>query len=205
MTSTKAGTSVNFDAIIEEIQSGKIDESEGYKIIHEQLHPYILRVISNVAEYATEEEKEDIASIVWQELWDKRSEFDGSLSSFKTWSSMIAHRRTVDYVRSQKRKPGIESIEHSVEMNDYSTFTERTPLEEIVQKELRDATLRLLMDLPELDRTLYLIYLSMDITHKELSEIVSKARNEEISERAVQNRIYRARAALMKKLSQEGV
>ncbi|WUW12060.1 sigma-70 family RNA polymerase sigma factor [Streptomyces sp. NBC_01465] len=46
---------------------------------------------------------EDIAQEVFTQLWTRPYAFDPDRGSLRTWLSMLAHRRAVDWVRSEER------------------------------------------------------------------------------------------------------
>ncbi|MEU3793185.1 sigma-70 family RNA polymerase sigma factor [Streptomyces fructofermentans] len=46
---------------------------------------------------------EDVAQEVFAQLWSRPYAFDASRGSLRTWLSMLAHRRAVDWVRSEAR------------------------------------------------------------------------------------------------------
>jgi hypothetical protein len=81
----------------------------------------------------------------------------------------------------------------------------KTPLEEVISKEMQIAALSALMELPEFDRTLYLLKLNFDLTYADLAEIASRARGECVSEKAIQDHIYRTRAKLLAALRDQEI
>ncbi|MFD7709984.1 RNA polymerase sigma factor [Streptomyces sp. NPDC059786] len=46
---------------------------------------------------------EDVAQEVFAQLWSRPYAFDADRGSLRTWLSMLAHRRAVDWVRSEAR------------------------------------------------------------------------------------------------------
>ncbi|MBE8473201.1 RNA polymerase sigma factor [Streptomyces justiciae] len=46
---------------------------------------------------------EDVAQEVFAQLWSRPYAFDARRGSLRTWLSLLAHRRAVDYVRSEER------------------------------------------------------------------------------------------------------
>lgn len=76
------------------------DESalgEAYAVYGGLVRRVALRVTNSQA--ATE----DVAQEVFAHLWSRPHAFDARRGSLRTWLSMLAHRRSVDWVRSEAR------------------------------------------------------------------------------------------------------
>jgi RNA polymerase sigma factor (sigma-70 family) len=197
--------------LLEQVRTGKIDEQEGYRILFERTTPYILWMIRKQAPSLDDEETSDLAALVWGEIWRNLETYHAQQSaSFRTWATTIARNRTVDYLRhiNAKSAPTIESLDALPVGSSQTRIREASgsePLEEIVARELQKAALQVLMEVDPFDRTLYLLYLNFDITHAELAEIASNAKGAPVTERGVQNRIYRTRERIFNKLEEQGI
>lgn len=69
------------------------------------------------------QEAEDAVQEIFIELWKKADLFDANLSSEKTFVAMLTRRRLIDRLRKAYRKPAVESIETSLELEDQSLLS----------------------------------------------------------------------------------
>jgi RNA polymerase sigma factor (sigma-70 family) len=204
---------LNSDLSIEEfilsIRKGEMDEQEGFRHIFEQITPNIKQAIWRMTGLAYGDEFDDIVATIWEEIWKSIDVFDPEKASFKTWVNTIARNRAIDYIRAKTAQPGSVSLDEPMGERGADEVIEipdeRTPLEEVIDSETQAAALSALMQLPEFDRTLYLLKLNYDLTYADLAEIASRARDEHITEKAVQNRFYRTRAKLLEALRDQGI
>lgn len=63
----------------------------------------------------TSAEAEDVVQEIFVDLWKSASRFDDSKSAEKTFVAMVARRRAIDRLRSNKRRPETESLPDSQE------------------------------------------------------------------------------------------
>jgi RNA polymerase sigma-70 factor (ECF subfamily) len=195
------------EEIIAQIRNGKREEQEGYRTIFDRTTPHIWRVIKRTVKNIDQDEIADIAASTWKAVWRQIDSFDPERAPFRTWVSTIAHNKAVDYIRKTEAQPSVSSLDKPTlgyTPSEGLASDTRTPLEELSNKELQIAALDALMELPAFDRTLYLLYLNFDLTHADLAEIASRAQGKPMTEKAVQNRIYRTRAKLLDALTAQG-
>lgn len=183
------------------IRQGAIDDAEGYKKIIEITTPYIWAMVTRYLRGAPEHEFEDLVALTWAEVWESIEEYDPARSKFTTWASNIARYKTIDYLRKRETRPDPKQLDADFDdpqPDTYSTLAveRRTPLEEIVEKELEMRSMTALLKLDPFDRTLYLIKTNYDLTFAELAEIASMSEGRLYTEKAVQARYYRVRDKL---------
>jgi RNA polymerase sigma factor (sigma-70 family) len=199
----------SIDEVIVSIREGEMNEHEGFGQIFDEMNDHICRVIRRTAKAASDDGIADIAATVWKEIWSHLDRFDPEKASFKTWAGTIAHHKAVDYIRAEKARPRAESLD--VWLTDYPLAETvrapdaRTPLEEVIDKEIQMAALSVLMEFPEFDRTLYLLKLNFDLTYADLAEIASRAKGKRVTEKSVQNRVYRLREKLLAALRDQQI
>lgn len=196
------------EEVVVSIRKGEMDKETGFRRIFDEIDPHIYYLIQRTTKIVDDDEIADIAATVWTEILQSINTFDPEIASFRTWAGKIAQFRAIDYIRAAEARPKFESLDgptsDSVRSESVEQLDERTPLEEVVDKETEISVLSALMELPEFDRTLYLLYLNFDLTHADLAEIATRARGEPVTERAVQGRIYRTREKLLAALRNQG-
>jgi RNA polymerase sigma factor (sigma-70 family) len=201
--------------IIELVRNGEMDEQEGFNIVFEEVAPYILGVIRKQVPNQDEEQIADLAATAWVHIWRNIDLYDPeAAASFKTWASTIAIRRSIDYVRKAALTPEMGSLDEPTEgplqeeqiVPAMGSLSARgsLPLDEVIAKELQSAAMRILLEFPAFDRTLYLLRLNYDISYADLAEIASQSRGKPLSVKAVQNRIYRLLEFIANRLREEG-
>lgn len=207
---TQADPEQSVEDLIEQIRTGGIEEQKGYAKLYGTMSPYIGKVITSVMHSADRQEVDDLVSTTWEAIWENIESFDSAIASFETWAGRIARYKAIDHLRSKKARPS--PVELDKPMPDDTPFgeviedpSERDPLEEVTEKRIQAAALSALMELPAFDRTLYLLYLTFDLSHEELAEIASKAQGEQITDRAVQGRIYRTRDKMLASLRDQEI
>lgn len=183
------------------IQKGTIDAAEGYKEIIEITTPYIWGMVTRYLKGAPEHEFEDLVALTWADIWGSIEKFDPNKSKFTTWASNIARYKTIDYLRKRRTRPEPERLDTSPEEPQSAAHTtlaieDRTPLEDVMEKELEMRAMAALLELDPFDRTLYLIKTNYDLTFIELAEIVSNSEGRVYTEKSVQARYYRVRKRL---------
>ncbi|HEX8681934.1 MAG TPA: sigma-70 family RNA polymerase sigma factor [Ardenticatenaceae bacterium] len=205
----------NLEEIIELVRNGEMDEQEGFSIVVEEASPYIIGVVRKQVAIQDEEQIDDLAATAWVDIWRNIDLYDPEAgASFKTWASTIAIRRSIDYVRKAALTPEVGSLDEPTEgslqeeqiVPAMGSLSARgsLPLDELIAKELQSAVMRILLELPAFDRTLYLLRVNYDISYAELAEIASEARGKPLSVKAVQNRIYRLQEFIANRLRAEG-
>ncbi len=112
--------------------------------------------------------------------------------SFKTWLFSIGRYTAIDYIRKNKRVTEI-SIDDALDISD----GENIEHEYIKNKELIRLRQTIQRLKPEYSQVLYLIFFE-DFNTGETAEIMGK------SNKQIINLLYRAKAALKKKIEEEG-
>jgi RNA polymerase sigma-70 factor, ECF subfamily len=136
---------------------------------------------------------DDITQLTFVAAYEKLHTFRGG--SLKAWLFRIAHNRSIDEMRSEKRYPAL-SLDRSTEDEElYSLFSvlssdEPTPEEALIQAERSGWLLKLVENLPEPFRqTLALVDL-YDMDYREAAEVLG------LPPGTVKSRVSRARVKL---------
>jgi len=120
-------------------------------------------------------------------------------SQLSTWIYRIATNQALMRLRSRKRR--FVSIDDNPEFDDkdYTTFSQSldaTPLDEVLNQELREKMDRAIEQLPENYKTVFVMKDIEGLALKEIAEIL------DLSLPAVKSNLHRARVALRNKLAE---
>lgn len=135
-------------------------------------------------------EAEDVAQDVFVRAWQHLNSFNPAKAAFSTWLFQIARNASIDRLRSRKRKPA-EPL-GGLAANPPSP--EAGPDENARRSELGAAIARAVALLPEDQRTSFLLAEYHGQSMREIAAAMA------CSEKAVENRLYRARQFLRAEL-----
>lgn len=187
-----------------------VSEQDKYRIIFEMTMPKLIDAIHSTADNLSSDELTDIVADTWETIWSKLNTYNEEKAQFVTWISAIARNKTIDYLRKhqrQKRKEEtLETNNKSINQSHSGISEETDPLiDQLIVKDLQNAAMSVLLSLPALDRDLYLLRMSFDVTYSDLAEIVSQVREEPVTAKAIEHRISRIRQKLLEALRQKGL
>lgn len=128
---------------------------------------------------------EDIAQEAFLQAYQSRTSFRGE-SAFATWLTRIAINKAIDYCRWQRSQPLPEVIPTN------QASHEPCPLLELIAKEDAWQLREQIQTLPPLYRRTINQYYFLDLSYQEI------AKEEGISVKTVESRLYRARTLLRK-------
>jgi len=131
---------------------------------------------------------EDVAGDVFVSLVQGLGAFSGTEQQFRSWLLTITHRRMVDHVRRQVRRPEPVPLEAADEQQ--TPTLEREALTNLACRELADA----MDELSELQREAMMLRALADLTVPEIARVMDKP------ESAVKALLRRATANLTKAL-----
>ena len=143
------------------------------------------------------EEAEEITQDVFIEVYRSIGKFDGR-SSLSTWIYRVAVNKSLDHIRHKKRKKrfafltSLFGAESGELIHDKPTFDHPGVLLE--QKESAKYLFAAIDELPETQKTAFILSQVEDMPQKEIAEVMG------ISVKAVESLIQRGKANLRKKL-----
>lgn len=147
------------------------------------------------------EAAEDIAQEVLIKVYEKKAKRDPH-SKFSTWLYRVTVNASLDLIR--KKKYSFHSLDEAIEGEEgkRETLLEKipdpggsSPLKSLAEEEIRLLVQREVDRLPEKLRAVILLYQFEEIPYREIAKILG------ISEKAVERRLYHAKALLRERLS----
>jgi RNA polymerase sigma-70 factor, ECF subfamily len=156
----------------------------------ERLFHYLLRQLANESDAA------DLAQETFARVFQHRARFDPR-QKFSTWLYAIATNLLRDRFRWQKRHPQVSldaEPDEGSPLRDHLAQPSESPAERLDQEERAEAVRAAIASLPEELRTPLLLSEYEDLSHAEVGTILR------CTAKAVENRLYRARAHLRKHL-----
>jgi RNA polymerase sigma factor (sigma-70 family) len=196
----------SLEDMLQRIQDGQVEREQGYTFIFQQLNPYLWKVVHHTVNNLDAEQTADLVGLAWRDIWQKLGTFDHQRASLKTWSSTIAHNKAVDYLRTQRNNPtedvALEDVLRKLEEENPIAFD----ISEILAvRELQHQLLSEILKLDKVDLFLYLVQRNYDVTYHDLLEVVHKAGLRDLTEKAIQNRVYRVKEKIIKSVFEHQV
>lgn len=143
-----------------------------------------------------EMDAEDVAQEVFVKAWESIGSFKGE-SKLSTWLYRITVTKSLDYLRSRKRKKRFAYVQSLFGMNDELIFDPpdfNHPGVVSEKKQLSAALFRALDTLPEQQKAAFVLSRIEGLNHKEVSEVLGT------TVPAVESLLQRAKLNLRKKL-----
>ena len=107
---------------------------------------------------------EDIVQEIFMELWRSAHRFDATIASEKTFVGLLARRRSIDYIRKQRRQPPAEELMAAESLPDETSHAS------VEVKAEHSSLLEMLNELPEVTRELFTLHFEEGLTHPEIVE-----------------------------------
>lgn len=179
------------------INKFKNGDEESFRIIVDKYQKYILNICFRFTR--NKETTEDLAQEVFIEVYRSINNFRGT-SKFSTWVYRIAVTKSLDYLKSQKRKKRFAVIKSLFVENDIEKETgslpdlESNPQKKIEEEDRMKILLIALESLPEKQRVAFVLNKYDGLNYHEIADILGAT----IS--SVESLIHRAKINLRKKL-----
>lgn len=162
----------------------------------DQFQPLVLRTARGFVR--NPEDARDIAQEVFIDIITNLPRFRAQ-SGLSTWIYRITVNRSLNYLRSNKRRQGRFSYSNDDESdnsgtNNLSDPTQKNPAEILEQKERSGILHDAIRSLPEKQQVAFTLAEYDDLTYKEIAEIM------QLSISSVESLLFRARKNLQKKL-----
>lgn len=144
------------------------------------------------------EDAEDIAQEVFIEVFRSIQNFRAD-SKITTWLYRIAVNRSLNFIRDNKRKKWIHSIEDLVkgisrQVGEIQNINNETPVSELENSQRAKILHAAIDSLPENQKAAFTLNKYEDLSYKEISEVMN------VSVSSVESLIHRAKIKLQEKL-----
>ncbi|NNE90650.1 MAG: sigma-70 family RNA polymerase sigma factor [Verrucomicrobiales bacterium] len=107
---------------------------------------------------------EDVVQETFMDLWKSAGRYDAAVASEKTFVGLLARRRSIDYMRKQRRQPPSEPLMAA------ESLPEELPEGSGERRVEHAAVLEMLKELPEATRELFTLHFEQGLTHPEIVE-----------------------------------
>ncbi len=181
------------EEIIRQIQEGNID---AYKILVDRYADEIANLCFRYLSDATaaEDATQDVFLKAYRALehWEPRAKF-------KTWLYRIAINHCINIIRRKNLVP-FTPLEGTTHHNPGNPVTAQHPSGQpsaearAIEQERRQLIYRTIMELPENQRQVIILYYYQNLSYKEMAEILN------VSVSSIESRLFRAKKNLAKKL-----
>ncbi len=180
----------------ESIEQLKRGSEQAFKQLVETNQKQVINICYGMVQ--NREDAEDIAQDVFIEVYRNIQKFRAD-SKLSTWLYRIAVNRSLNHIRSNKKKKWIQSFEDEVEANDSQLLQQESlkadqPEYELENKQraiiLREAINRL----PGKQKIAFTLSKYEELTYQEIAEVM------ELSVSSVESLLFRAKKGLQKKL-----
>jgi RNA polymerase sigma-70 factor (ECF subfamily) len=160
---------------------------------------YQSKVFSTVYSYThDQEEARDLTQEIFIKLYNNLQSYK-SKASFSTWLYRIAVNRCIDWTR-KKRLHTVSTIYDSSdeEIDIYDTIADSGggPEEAFIKQENKLYIRKVVEDLPEIYKTVIILYYFEDFSPQEISDIT------EVPKRTIETRLYRGKNLLKLRLEE---
>ncbi len=133
-----------------------------------QLTSYVFKMINY------REDVNDVMQEILIKTWKNLNKFNGD-DKFASWLFTIAHNTCIDYLRSHKNNL-IDSIDN---FDDYAECS--LPSDILIKKELVEIINKIVENLPEKQKNVFLLRNDAELSFKEIAEITNEPLNTVLS------------------------
>lgn len=91
------------DDLSDAVLAAKQGDEDSFRVIYRAVQPGLLRYLRILVG----EDAEDVASEAWLHIARDLTSFRGNSDGFRGWAATIARHRALDYLRRQRRRPGL--------------------------------------------------------------------------------------------------
>jgi len=162
----------------------KRKKEDALEYTYDKYIPLVKGIVSKVlARFQDNGAVEECINDVFLAVWNNSNKFEGDEKAFKNWICAIAKFKSVDYYRKLARKS--ENIIDSIDIEEKNTLED-----EIMINENKKDVMKLLCELEELDKKIFIMKYFLGLKAEEIGEKLC------LSKEAVDSRIYRSKRKL---------
>jgi RNA polymerase sigma-70 factor (ECF subfamily) len=179
--------------IIQKLQQGN---EQAFKQLVENYQKLVVNTCFGMVHNT--EDAEDIAQEVFIEVFRSIQNFRAD-SKITTWLYRIAVNRSLNFIRDNKRKKWVHSIEELVkgisgQVGEIQNINNETPVSELENSQRAKILHAAIDSLPENQKAAFTLNKYEDLSYKEISEVMN------LSVSSVESLIHRAKIKLQEKL-----
>lgn len=152
---------------------------------------YQSKVYSTAFHYThDQEEARDLTQEIFIKLYNNLQSYKGK-ASFSTWLYRIAVNRCIDWTRKKK----LQTVS-DMEIFDTAADRDGGPEEATIRQENADNLRKLVEDLPEIYKTVIILYYFEDFSPQEISDITG------VPKRTIDTRLFRGKNLLKSRMGE---
>jgi RNA polymerase sigma-70 factor (ECF subfamily) len=160
---------------------------------------YQSKVYSTAFHYThDQEEARDLTQEIFIKLYNNLQSYK-SKASFSTWLYRIAVNRCIDWTRKKKLHTVsaiYDSSDEEIDIYEVMADSGGGPEEALIKQENKDYIIKIVEDLPEIYKTVIILYYFQDFSPREISDIT------DIPKRTIETRLYRGKNLLKLRLEE---
>jgi RNA polymerase sigma-70 factor, ECF subfamily len=139
-----------------------VGDQVAFAALYDQLAPTVFGVARRVLRDPSQ--AEEVTQEVFTEIWRQATRFDAGRGSVRTWALTIAHRRSVDRVRSEQAHRDRQNRNAAVDV-----AADPTPEDTAVDTEDRERARKAMADLSDAQREALELAFYDGLTHAEIA------------------------------------
>lgn len=160
---------------------------------------YQSKVYSTAFHYThDQEDARDLTQEIFIKLYNNLQSYK-SKASFSTWLYRIAVNRCIDWTRKKKLHTVsaiYDSSDEEIDIYEVMADSGGGPEEALIKQENKDYIIKVVEDLPEIYKTVIILYYFQDFSPREISDIT------DIPKRTIETRLYRGKNLLKLRLEE---
>jgi RNA polymerase sigma factor (sigma-70 family) len=157
------------------LQCQKGDQS-AFRTLYNTCAPYIFTIVKNY--FSEDHDRKDVLQEIFAHIFTSLENFDQNKGSFKSWISRIAVHQCINVLRKNNRL----NIVYTLEIMEDIEYDTLETLEKFTEKDLE----KMLQDMPDGYKTIFLLSVIEEYSHKEIGEMLS------ITQETSRSQLFRA-------------
>lgn len=151
-------------------------DQSAYSTLYKTCAPYVFTIVKNY--FSEDHDRKDVLQEIFAHIFTSLENFDQNKGSFKSWISRIAVHQCINVLRKNNRL----NIVYTMEIMEDIEYDTLETLEKFTEKDLE----KMLMDMPDGYKTIFLLSVIEEYSHKEIGEMLS------ITQETSRSQLFRA-------------